>query len=50
MLLTTSQSSQELKRMKTLLFSQYRKVEAKPCSYYIEMKRLEAHRLKQKQY
>lgn len=39
-LLTTGQSSRQLKEMKQLLFSQYRRVQSKPCSYYIEMKRL----------
>jgi hypothetical protein len=40
-LLTTSQSSKQLKEMKQLLFSQYRRVQSKPCSYYDEMKRLD---------
>lgn len=39
-LLTTVQSSRQLKEMKSLLVQQYRRVEAKPCSYYIELKRL----------
>ena len=39
-LLTTSQSSRQLKEMKSLLVQQYRKVQSKPCSYYEEFKRL----------
>lgn len=40
-LLTTTQSSQELKKMRLILISEYRKVAAKPSSYYLELKRLE---------
>jgi len=39
-LLTTTQSSKELKKMRLTLLGEYRRVLAKPSSYYEELKRL----------